>query len=301
MAALINGFTVRQWSGIPVHITAGSSRIRDNQTLSITCQCLRAIIIEEVSMIYAELLATLEYAISKVVRVNDTYKKRADGSVRPFGGINVVMCADWWLLQPVGGTALRSDPTVISAGLAPNAMNMFWDGGADFIRHTWTLTQPMRCKDEWYIEFLRQCRFVCLTADMYAGLHGLPSFTPACSTCTCNNDVVRDLVLGKDRKTLMEAFAAASQNMMKVIAYTPCSTCKEERAAKNRVLKIKQRAPEEIHSEPFPSAPAVHSFNVPHHVAAYLRAREYAKQAQQELTCCYANDAPLHRDDRELP
>ena len=44
------------------------------QTISITCQCLRVMIIDEVIMTYAELLATLEYAVRNVVRENGTGK-----------------------------------------------------------------------------------------------------------------------------------------------------------------------------------------------------------------------------------
>ena len=47
-------------------------------------------------------------------------------------------------------------------------------------------------------------------------------------------------------------------------------------------------------------APALYSFNVPKYFAILLRAREFAKQQNIQLTWCYARDTPMHPDDREL-
>ena len=66
-------------------------------------------------------------------------------------------------------------------------------------------------------------------------------------------------------------------------------------------MKEGDETPLDIHYEPFSSAPAVYSFNIPIYFAAHIRAREYAKQTQQRLTWCYARDVPLHRDDRDIP
>ena len=51
----------------------------------------------------AELLGALEYVVQTAIRRLGTYKVRRDGSVRVFGGINVVMCVDFWQLQLVTG------------------------------------------------------------------------------------------------------------------------------------------------------------------------------------------------------
>ena len=51
---------------------------------------------------------------------------------------------------------------------------------------------------------------------------------------------------------------------------------------------------------PFSSAPALYSFNVPQYFSSQLRAREFAKQKNVQLTWCYAKDVPLHPGDREL-
>ena len=105
-------------------------------------------------MLSAELLGTLERVVTGAVRVTGTYKKRSDGSHRAFAGVNVVMCADFWQLHPVGGTFLAANPLDVPAGCAQRALEIFWQDSADSIRSYWNLTQLMRCDDSWYNEFL---------------------------------------------------------------------------------------------------------------------------------------------------
>ena len=68
MAAHINGFTVHHWSGIPARNEEGSGT-GDRHKLSMKCQALRVIIIDEVSMLWAELLGTLDKARSDTAPV----------------------------------------------------------------------------------------------------------------------------------------------------------------------------------------------------------------------------------------
>ena len=148
MAAQINGFTIHHWSGIPVRSTDGNNT-GDRHQQSIKCQALRVMILDELSMNSAELLGALNFVTSKAIRVNGTYKKRKDGTSRVFGGVNVVMCVDFWQLKPVTGTWLCDNPLDIPAGRARDALEILWDTGPDSIRHFWSLTQMMRCKDPW--------------------------------------------------------------------------------------------------------------------------------------------------------
>ena len=170
MAAQINGHTLHHWSGIPCR-REDASGTGDRRKQSMKCQALRVIIIDEVSMIPAELLGALERVVASAVQVRGTYKKRGNDETRAFGGVNVVMCADFWQLHPVSGTFLGSNPVSIRAGLAQNAMNLFWEDGRDRIRSFWPLTELMRCKDPWYNNFLQQCRNGDLTRRCMAFLH----------------------------------------------------------------------------------------------------------------------------------
>ena len=163
MAAQINGRTVHHWSGIPVR-SEGGEGLGDMHTFSMKCQALRVIIIDEVSMMDAELLGKLAEKVRRAVRPKNTYKIRhchsSEEKNRAFGGVNLIMCADFWQLHPVTGTFLASNPNDVPDGLAKNMMTMFWGGAddPDTIRNFWQLEQLMRCDDPWYNDFLRQCR-----------------------------------------------------------------------------------------------------------------------------------------------
>ena len=96
MAALIDGYTIHHWSGMPACATAeGGIGFGDAQKLSTKCQNLRVIIIDELSMVSAELFGALELAVRKVIGSKHTYKLRKDNSVCRFWGINVLMFVDF--------------------------------------------------------------------------------------------------------------------------------------------------------------------------------------------------------------
>ena len=69
---------------------------------------------------------------------------------------------------------------------------------------------------------------------------------------------------------------------------------------RHRVLTNLNNIWSELQKPPFSEAPAVYSFNVPRYYSIQLRAREYAKQHDKQLSWCYAKDIPLHPADREL-
>lgn len=172
------GFNSFAWLSrtIPARSTEGNTGDKHKQ--SIKCQALRVIILDELSMVSAELFGALQYVIQKAIRVRGTYKKRADGSIRFFGGVNIVMCADFWQLQPVSRTWLCSDPSGVSQGRAYDALAMLCETDCDTIRNCWTLVERMRCKDVRYNNFLQECRFGNITTSTYCFLHGLPTFAP---------------------------------------------------------------------------------------------------------------------------
>ena len=256
-------------------------------------------IIDELSMVAAELFGALEYKVSKVVRAKNTYKKRPDGSIRPFGGINVLCCEDWWQLPPVAGTSLCGNMNEVSPGVAYNAMIRLWHTGPDCIRKTWSLVEPMRCDDAWYNTFLSQCRFGSLTEENYCLIHGFPTFTPTCEACSCTDDIAEDPELGKYKKSWMARFEA-KENMADAIESTQCSACATLRKERQRVLKQNEPIPSDVTSTAFAAAPAIYSFNVPRYFTTQLRAREFGKSHNIRITWAYAKDVPLHRDDREL-
>ena len=130
------------------------------------CQCLRFIIIDEISMVSAELLAQLDLILRKVVRARSGYRRRcSDGSIRAFGGINVITFGDWWQLRPVRNTAIFSNRMLRPSGMAAAGLDLFWGTGPDAIRCLKELTRPMRCEDVWYNSVLAMCRQGALSFD----------------------------------------------------------------------------------------------------------------------------------------
>ena len=133
MAASIEGFTVHHWSGIPTTKQEGSAGTKDTTALSIKCQCLRFILLDEISMMSAELLGALQRVVQKVVKSRTLWKKRAiDKTVMAFGGINVLFFGDWWQLKPVAGTSLFQSPFG-SPGVVQTSLGIFWGQGHNSI------------------------------------------------------------------------------------------------------------------------------------------------------------------------
>eukprot|EP00973_Karenia_brevis_P067337 9366457-Karenia_brevis.AAC.1 len=94
MAANIDGYTIHHWAGIQVGESEGTAGTKDATKMSTKCQSLRFVIVDEISMVSAELLAALEAILRRVTRVRSGYKRRADQSIRAFGGINMLFFGD---------------------------------------------------------------------------------------------------------------------------------------------------------------------------------------------------------------
>ena len=254
-------------------------------------------------MLSAELLGAFMHVVTAAARGPNSYKKRRNGETRMFGGINFVMLTDFWQLHPVTDTFLAASPSDIPAGRVQNPLKLFWGGGLDSIRSFWPLTEVMRCADPWYNAFLRECRDGTLTKDMYAYFLGYPTLFSPKDTCSCNGDVDIDPLLGGVRQDWKKAFLAGCNDMMELINNSECTKCKEERVRRQRVLGENglSSTSAKVREARFCEALAFYSFNVPRYFTLQLRAREFAKQNNVQLTWCYARDVPLHPEDRELP
>ena len=121
------------------------------------------------------------------VSLKSPWRYKADGkTVRPFGGVNVVFCGDFWQLAPTGQLALMSDVTsskVLESAKGLYIMNMFWNGEHEDSLQVWTeskrvleLTTNIRSGgDLWYSDFLDACRRGELQENDYNFLHGYPT------------------------------------------------------------------------------------------------------------------------------
>ena len=221
---------------------------------------------------------------------------------------------DWWQLKPVGGTPLFLSPFG-PAGNVQKSVGMFWGEGRDAIHHTWELKEMVRCKDRWYNLFLMGCRDGNLSRAVYNFIHGFPTLTPgsfvhggepATSSLSdkCCKHLEEDPLLGwyrRDWRTkLLQGYSGVE--LMRLAGDDgDCEQCKRARVARTRVLPLGTSHRREFSEEPFASAPAIYNFNVPRYYTILLRAREFAKQAKQQLTWCLARDVPLFTENRELP
>ena len=97
-AGNIGGSTIHHWAEIPIGDNAEQRRAgaRDIGKVFLRCQNLRWILLDEPSMVSAELLAELERRATQAARTTGTYKLRPDKSTRRFGGFNLLLFADWW-------------------------------------------------------------------------------------------------------------------------------------------------------------------------------------------------------------
>ena len=128
MAVQIDGCTLHHWSGIPVGETDGTALTKDAHKLATKRQSLRWVLIDEVSMISAQLVGVLDILSGKVVWKRDSWKRRADGTKRPFGGLDVLMFfRDFSQLKPVSGTALASKPELAVGSNATHGNNGVWE------------------------------------------------------------------------------------------------------------------------------------------------------------------------------
>ena len=66
--------------------------------------------IDEISMVSAKLLAQMDVKLRSVVREIGTAKVGSNKHDRPFGGLNVLFCGDFWQLDPPDGGFLGNIP-----------------------------------------------------------------------------------------------------------------------------------------------------------------------------------------------
>ena len=58
------------------------------------------LIIDEISMVSAKLLAEIDVKLREIMKKSDNMKKNTAGLDRAFGGINVLLVGDFWQLDP---------------------------------------------------------------------------------------------------------------------------------------------------------------------------------------------------------
>ena len=115
MAALIGGATVHTWGGIPVNSTVAADKIHnkandgDVDALFLACLGMRWLIFDETSTLSPGLLGLLDAYLRRAC-ARHPYARSQDRHRRPFGGLNLLFCGDFWQLTPVKNHAVFSNP-----------------------------------------------------------------------------------------------------------------------------------------------------------------------------------------------
>ena len=305
MAANIGGSTIHRWGNIPFRDEKDNASgktnggKRDTSILFNRCLNLRWILIDEISMVSAELLSELQYLVRQAVRTQGTYKVRLDKSIRPFGGINVLLFGDFWQLQPVRATPLFVPPRKAKTDMAYEGLLLLWGQNRDSVQRLWQLKQPMRCLDPWYLDFLYQCRHGILgkeDKEDYFFIHGMPtdnagSWIRTTKVPACGNPACANLY-----EKMKKKFKEGTKITVEVLNKEECDICKKERKARAAVAM--NNKDDRLGRQPFSTAPYIHQLNDPKHAANLQRSLIWAETHQRSINWVTAHDYPLHRDDQ---
>ena len=99
MAELLDGDTIHHALGLDWSGDRTQSLIRAMECAGRSLQW-RWLILDEFSMVSAELLAQLELRCRELLRDLSMAKYDRDGKIRPFGGLNVILAGDLYQLPP---------------------------------------------------------------------------------------------------------------------------------------------------------------------------------------------------------
>ncbi|MBI2830749.1 MAG: AAA family ATPase [Chloroflexi bacterium] len=161
-ATHMEGITIHSWAGIGLLRTASDKEIQaiiENKRIVKRFQKTQTLIIDEVSMLDADRLDLLE----KVARL-------ARGSWEPFGGMQVVLCGDFFQLPPVA-KAGEPLPRFVYKSAAWENMNLkvcylhgqYRQGEEEFLRMLNAIRDAS--VDETVVSRLHQCRATAFSPD----------------------------------------------------------------------------------------------------------------------------------------
>ena len=142
----------------------------------------RWLIMDEVSLTDAKLLAKAEQRLRAVMPNANAWKTDPCGKVRPFAGVNVIFTGDFYQLPPPGGAYLADIPRDLLDPVAKNTKThqdlltehgrqILWGGGTQGVTE---LTERERCKDPWWNEVVDELRAGQLSEQNWCYLHGIP-------------------------------------------------------------------------------------------------------------------------------
>jgi hypothetical protein len=312
MAELLGGDTIHHACGIPAFRRNECNEEDLQRHLEVAKRVLqwRWLIVDEISMVSAKLLADMDVKLRRVIREIGTQKLANTGLARPFGGLNVICAGDFWQLDPPEGGFLGDIPTEYiqtARKYSPlptvaHGQALMWSGPQTGIQGVTELIDCERCDDEWLREVQTEIREGCLSERNHAFLHGLPTDV-AGSWCagrlTCRNKDCKELGRQAQRHQTKETTRPRLLTAKSFIMQRECSVCKTERSSK-RLVANSETDPR-FQSERFIRAPAIFANNDLKYESNKLRASQYAAKTNKTITYSMAKDIASADALRERP
>ena len=284
MADALEGDTIHHAFGLNWTGNDTNKSLKHLLELSLATLQWRWLIIDEFSMVSAELLAQLERRCREMMRDLSVAKYGyLNGEIRPFGGLNVILAGDLFQLPPPRGTFVADipwqmvvgKPTATSA-LAAQGQTLIWGGKKVGLQGVTELTRCERTSDHWLASVQEELRYGTLSRDTHAFLHGQPTTKPG-SWCngglTCGN---------RTCFRLLHSHATPQQ-----ILKDECARCADERVSRRLVAT----APDDPRfGETFQSAISIFSTNDLKYRVNKARAIQWAVAASVPLHYAVARD-----------
>ena len=311
MAELLGGDTIHHALGIPVYTRKGETHEEDMQNQSRIAKAAlqwRWLIIDEISMVSAKLLAQIDMKLRGVIRQIGTQKIRK-GRDQPFGGLNILCCGDFWQLDPPDGGFLGNIPAeFISRGRkyqpAPSiahGQSLIWGGPEHGLQGVTELKICERCDDDWLKEVQEEFRAGALSLDNHAFLHHADTLCvgstlgkdPQCGISRCQ-DFQEQGRLARNSNDMQRRSEFAAK-----IRQEECAICRYERG--RRALVAQQDSDSRFRRAAFVEAPAIFPNNDLKYDCNKRRAEVWAAKAEQALTYVVAKDTPTAEALRERP
>ena len=184
-AVQVKGFTIHRGDGL----SFDSSKSDRSSTGAINYDKNRWKFIDEVSLVPAALYARAEEKARRMVpdaaSPSSYFKYAPNGTVRDYGGINVVVVGDFYQLPPShGAISLANVPTDLFSRFQKSMTNnsndlrgieLMW---ADDMQMVELITQVRQEGDFWYRDVLTQMRGGCLSDNYHDFIHGNDTTIP---------------------------------------------------------------------------------------------------------------------------